>query len=193
MNEEALVYSFNLFSNNGYNGTIDDYKALLGSNQDALNMSYQLFTSGGYNGTIEDYSALLGVGKLMGVAEVGAAVTPTGEAPESTESELVDGSSASLDARIRAADPFNLTGFDDEPEPDFGSLGLVTPQNRPFNEKVDDYQKKVQDYFSGNGIYSFINQTGETPTTDGMLKYIERDQIYKKFGKLDKKIQKRLY
>ena len=41
-NEEALVYSFNLFSNNGYNGTIDDYKALLGSNQDALNISYQL-------------------------------------------------------------------------------------------------------------------------------------------------------
>ena len=185
MNEEALVYSFNLFSNNGYNGTIDDYKALLGSNQEALNTSYQLFTSGGYNGTIEDYSALLGVGKPMGVAEVGAAVTPTGEAPESTESELVDGSSASLDARIRAADPFNVTGFDDEPEPEFGSLGLVTPQSRPFEEKVDDYQKKVQDYFSGNGIYSFINQTGETPTTDGMLKYIERDQIYKKFGKLD--------
>ena len=177
-NEEALVYSFNLFSNNGYNGTIDDYKALLGSNQDALNISYQLFTSGGYNGTIEDYSTLLGVGKLMGVAEVGAAVTPTGPAPESTELESVDTSLESQRSGRRRARA-------KRPETDFGSLGLVTPQNRPFDEKVNDYQKKVQDYFSGNGIYSFMNQTGETPTTDGMLKYIERDQIYKKFGKLD--------
>ena len=90
MNEEALEYSFNLFSDNGYNGTIDDYKALISSNQEALQESYQIFSGGGYNGTIDDYSTLLGVGKQTGVAEMGAAVTPTGEAPEVTELESVD-------------------------------------------------------------------------------------------------------
>ena len=92
MNEEALEYSFNLFSDNGYNGTIDDYKALISSNQEALDESYRIFSEGGYNGTIDDYSTLLGVGKQTGVAETGAAVTPTGEAPESMELESANGS-----------------------------------------------------------------------------------------------------
>ena len=188
MNEEALEYSFNLFSDNGYNGTIDDYKALISSNQEALQESYQIFSEGGYNGTIDDYSTLLGVGKQTGVAETGAAVTPTGEAPESMELESVNGSSGlsgAMAARMRAADPFNITQTNYEPEQDQGGY-LITEDQKyeqiPFEQKINLFQKGVNDYFAGVTYYDIpegFENTLPPPTPEGFTNTSRAQKLYR--------------
>ena len=40
MNPEALQYSFDLFSKDGYSGSIEDYKSLISTNDEALNYSF---------------------------------------------------------------------------------------------------------------------------------------------------------
>jgi hypothetical protein len=59
MNEKALEYSYSLFSQDGYNGSIEDYKNLISTNEDALNYSYNLFSSDGYNGSQDDFFNLI--------------------------------------------------------------------------------------------------------------------------------------
>lgn len=63
MNEEALLYSFDLFSKDGYNGSQKEYIQLLGENIQALQHSYKLFQKDGYDGTIDDFSEIIGVKK----------------------------------------------------------------------------------------------------------------------------------
>jgi hypothetical protein len=63
MNEEALVYSYDLFKKDGYNGTLEDYKELIQSNPEALNYSYDLFKKDGYADSIEDFESLVGLKK----------------------------------------------------------------------------------------------------------------------------------
>jgi hypothetical protein len=63
MNEEALVYSYNLFKNDGYNGTLEDYKLLIESNSEALNYSYDLFKKDGYADSIEEFQSIVGLKK----------------------------------------------------------------------------------------------------------------------------------
>ena len=74
MNEKALEYSFNLFKADGYNGTLEDYKALIKKDEKALSYSYGLFSSDGYNGSIEDFSTLVGVGNQQDPAKETASV-----------------------------------------------------------------------------------------------------------------------
>ena len=61
MNEEAIKDAYNLFVQNGYNKSIDDFKKLIASNPEALNDSYNLFKNNGYNKSVEDYKALMGL------------------------------------------------------------------------------------------------------------------------------------
>lgn len=61
MNEEALKDAYNLFVQQGYKKSIDDFKQLIASNPDALKDSYNLFTQQGYNKSIDDYKTLVGV------------------------------------------------------------------------------------------------------------------------------------
>ena len=62
MNEQALQDSYNLFVQQGYNKSIDDFKQLIATNPEALNDSYTLFQEEGYNKSIDDYKNLMGVG-----------------------------------------------------------------------------------------------------------------------------------
>ena len=59
MNPKALQYSYDLFSKDGYKGTIEDYKKLISSNNDALQYSYGLFSSDGYSGDIDAFKNLI--------------------------------------------------------------------------------------------------------------------------------------
>ena len=63
MNEEALKYAHGLFTKDGYNGSLEDFKSLMATDKEALNYSYGLFKKDGYADSIDDYSALLGLGK----------------------------------------------------------------------------------------------------------------------------------
>ena len=59
MNNEALNYAYDLFLNDGYNGTIEDFSNLLSTNDDAVNYIYSLFKNDGYENTIDDFKNLL--------------------------------------------------------------------------------------------------------------------------------------
>ena len=52
MNEKALEYAFGLFQQDGYTGTLDEYKELIGKNQEALDYSFDLFSNDGYSDII---------------------------------------------------------------------------------------------------------------------------------------------
>ena len=60
---EALQDAYSLFTQGGYNGTIEEFTTLISTNPDALNDSFGLFAGGGYNGTIDDYVELIGLKK----------------------------------------------------------------------------------------------------------------------------------
>lgn len=76
MDDKALQVSYELFKAKGYNGTIEDYSALIKENEEALNVSHQLFSQNGYSGSIEDFSNLVGLEKTQGPAKDAAVVGP---------------------------------------------------------------------------------------------------------------------
>ena len=92
MNEEALQYSYDLFKQDGYNGSIDDYKKLINEDEKALDYTFELFSNDGYDGEIEDFNTLVGVEKLNNSVDV----NPETELDiEDTDSKSKDGSSES--------------------------------------------------------------------------------------------------
>jgi len=78
MNEEALLYSFELFSKDGYKGNIEDYKELIKTNKEALDYSYSLFSTDGYEGDEDMFKKLIGVesAKTEGAAKKDVVVAP---------------------------------------------------------------------------------------------------------------------
>ena len=60
MNEQAIIDSFELFQQEGYKGTIDDFKMLMANNTNALDDMFGLFVSQGYRQSKDDYSVLIG-------------------------------------------------------------------------------------------------------------------------------------
>ena len=60
MNEQAIIDSFGLFQQEGYKGTIDDFKMLMANNTNALDDMFGLFVSQGYRQSKDDYSVLIG-------------------------------------------------------------------------------------------------------------------------------------
>ena len=59
---QHIEVAYDLFKQNGYEDSIDDFKVLVSSNPDALNMSYDLFKKDGYKYTIDDFEKLMGLG-----------------------------------------------------------------------------------------------------------------------------------
>jgi hypothetical protein len=97
MNEEALKYSYELFVQDGYNGTFDDYKKLMNSDQEAFKYSHDLFKNDGYDGDINKFSELLNMGKTPAVVEEVATVTAGNNQATGMELLSVDGSSESVE------------------------------------------------------------------------------------------------
>jgi hypothetical protein len=62
MNEQAILDAYNLFVQNGYTKSLDEYKKLIASNPQALQDSYSLFAQNGYKKTVDDFKSLMGVG-----------------------------------------------------------------------------------------------------------------------------------
>jgi hypothetical protein len=98
MNEQALIDSFELFQQEGYNGTIDDFKMLMANNDKALNDMFGLFVDQGYRKSKEDYSVL-----------IGAKPPKTVKKKDITESTLVDGS----------LEQFNIEDYTKKEKPNF--------------------------------------------------------------------------
>ena len=63
MNEQAIQTMYQLAQAEGYNNSIDDFIALMGSNPEAVQAMYNIAKTEGYNNSIEDFSTLMGVKK----------------------------------------------------------------------------------------------------------------------------------
>ena len=77
MNEQAIQDAYNLFVQQGYGKSIDDFKSLIATNPNALNDSYNLFTQQGYGKSIEDYKALMGLGAQPDLKKKGTTELPS--------------------------------------------------------------------------------------------------------------------
>ena len=115
MNEEALQYSYNLFSKDGYNGSIEDYKNLISTNGDALSYSYNLFSKDGYNGSENDFYNLISTKATEVETEPDPAVqeTLTLEDWNLTEEDFIKDKSGKL-ARLYPEFKFEESGIDDQ-------------------------------------------------------------------------------
>ena len=78
MNQQALNDAYKLFTNAGYNKSIDEFQILLSENPKALADSYALFTKAGYTGNEDSYKELLGL-KKKDPSEVSTSPTEGGE------------------------------------------------------------------------------------------------------------------
>ena len=61
MNEEALEYVYNDYTQSGYDGSVEEFTSLLSNNREALDFVFNDFAENGYDGSIEDFSILLGI------------------------------------------------------------------------------------------------------------------------------------
>ena len=59
MDEEAVKYGYELFTKDGYEGSIEEYKSLVSEDKEALSHSYQLFKKDGYKDSMDDLAELL--------------------------------------------------------------------------------------------------------------------------------------
>ena len=63
MNEEALILAYNQAQKTGYNGTQEQFKALLFENEDALGLAYSQAKDYGFTGELDAFSDALGLKK----------------------------------------------------------------------------------------------------------------------------------
>ena len=108
MNEQALIDSFELFQQEGYNGTIDDFKKLMANNDNALNDMFGLFVDQGYRKSKEDYAVL-----------IGAQPPKTVKKKDTSESTLDDG----------LLEQFNIDDYTKKEKPDFREELLLKVQD----------------------------------------------------------------
>ncbi len=60
---EALQAAYEYFTEQGYNGSIEEFVGLLNTNSEALDATYTVFTEQGYAGSAADFSGYLGLKK----------------------------------------------------------------------------------------------------------------------------------
>lgn len=94
MNEEALKYAHGLFTKDGYNGSLEDFKSLMATDKEALNYSYGLFKKDGYADSIDDYSALLGLGKQTASPSGSGAASSSAQSAQQPEPSTPSGATS---------------------------------------------------------------------------------------------------
>ena len=53
MDNEALGHAYNLFVNDGYNGSVEDFNSLMSTDPEAVNYAYSLFQNDGYTKSLQ--------------------------------------------------------------------------------------------------------------------------------------------
>ena len=142
MNEEAINDGYQYFVETGYQGTIDDYKALLNTNEDAVNDTYKHFVETGYNGTVNDFVTLFGIGEKKNLVGNG-----TGEEEvmvSDTEEVQEPGSSESLETETNDVETINI-GEGNQVNPE----NLIQPETISTEETefVTPDQEDTTDFF----------------------------------------------
>ena len=61
MNEEAIKLAYDLFVNDGYTKSIEEFKKLMNENSQGRKVAYDLFVNDGYTKDINSFGKLMGV------------------------------------------------------------------------------------------------------------------------------------
>ena len=204
MNEEALNDAYKHFVDTGYDGTLEDYKVLIGSNPEALQDSFKFFTDTGYDGTIEDFSSLLGVKKkdspdLPGTSQedvVESVTETTVEEPISSDSlvseELISKNEESVVPELQYLYPefeFEETGFGNyvkitAPNKEVAEFGTGGTDNDAVGDvfgisdgTLEQRTKDIQDFINKNSVKapSGLNKL-ENNIKEKEVKFYDKEQ-----------------
>ena len=63
MSEEALRAAYQIAKAEGFTGSFEEYKSLMGSNSNAVQASYDIVKSKGFTGELSDFQKLVGFKK----------------------------------------------------------------------------------------------------------------------------------
>ena len=88
MNEEAIKDAYQLFVNNGYSKSVEEFKVLMRENENARKDMFDLFVSEGYKKKPEDFNLLMGVGQVK--KKVNSKVTSREEGTDSPTEQVVE-------------------------------------------------------------------------------------------------------
>ena len=147
MNEQAIQDAYNLFVQQGYEKSIDEFKALIATNPNALNDSYNLFKSQGYNKSVDDYKALMGVGASVQVQ--------SSKKKEGTESLSASGSLVSQ-----------------QPEEQVGIVGNVgSALNKSILQNIIGEPAKAIGTFLQGTTKKVMGGTGEGAISNALIKF----------------------
>jgi hypothetical protein len=172
MNEEAIKDAYNLFVQNGYNKSIDDFKKLIASNPEALNDSYNLFKDNGYNKSVEDYKALMGLtAQPVTDKKKVATVLPSA------------GTSSDLSANERlAVGPMGIVGLErgkplpkptEEDEGQGWLMNTVSSLDRGFYKNLIGNPIKGLGTLLEQGTAKLIGGSGKAPISDALINFGE--------------------
>jgi hypothetical protein len=192
MDEKALEYAFGLFQQDGYTGTLDEYKELIGKDQEAMDYSFDLFSNDGYSGDKDQFSALVMPGKTEPIAP-GVAVEET-VAPETVNTELQSeaGFLALQETELTTAQSIknsfsnmfeqlgDVVEFWGADEGQGSALDIATNTVAASifgQKKIDDYAARTSDYVSGGlgtevtveAMKEYEKELAQTKRTKGII------------------------
>lgn len=210
MNEKALEFSYGLFKQGGYTGTIEEYKNKINDDPKAMEMSYQMFKKGGYNGDLQSYQNLLGLkkkdltsespsleGSMELVEEVEEKVkkSPRDIFLDKTfveiqsditkriqnDPQIADLYNQSIDNTLPFAEHF-VNNIESQSNIDIQSEDDISRVENEINETFSFIAKKnLTDNKRYNDILNKYNQEGTKLYTDAVKKYDEAVSKVKRF------------
>ena len=171
MEEEALEYAHGLFTKDGYNGSLDEYKELISTNEEALDYSFDLFTKDGYKDDKSTFTSLLGVSD----EEVKKKQTSESDGEEGETTTISD--TEKVETTQPAATSDSLSKDDDDIlnkildfEVQFGGAG-VDAQGNPIAVGLPDYKNKEK--WTKEYKEKYLNSKGFTDANGNSKKGIK--------------------
>ena len=142
MEEEALEYAHGLFTKDGYNGSLDEYKELVSTNEEALDYSFDLFTKDGYKDDKSTFTSLLGVsGEEVKKKETGELDGEEVETTTISDTEEVETTQPADTSDSLSKDNDDILNKILDFEVQFGGAG-VDANGQPIAVGLSDYKNK---------------------------------------------------
>jgi hypothetical protein len=178
MNEEALKYAHELFTKDGYTGSLDEYKQLIASDKEALDYSYELFKKDGYKDDVDTFQGVLGVKKkeptTQGSPTPAKPLSPSGFKDEELTLNITDLKSGDV---IRQEIKTREQYIKDITVEASNAILSGDEKRIEFYQKALEFQKEQLEEYKNQNNIAIKNSTPkvETPFT----KIVEANPIYK--------------
>ena len=197
MNDQALNDAYNLFSSQGYKGSIDEFKSLISSNGNALNDAHKLFSSKGYNGDVNEFKGLMGIGGQQQVKKKASSELDSKlEEPTlaSSSNEVEDGGLKVIPGggTLRTPEKMKYTGDYKPTEKKISGDGEILESNngakyRYHNGKYYTFTDTSIDKKTGAKVNNYNTQIDNSQRVKTLDKMFNKAEYYKGYpGKEEK-------